>query len=118
MLLLELIYRLFYDNLCSRCQPCRDRDSPLCLLKLPQHLECLIPELKYELLVELTGRFEADLLESFLEAHSVDVELFQKSAGQHVYPVTIDGLGSAQVFVPKAKLEDAIKLLDEFDLQE
>jgi hypothetical protein len=77
-----------------------------------------MPELKYALLVELTSRLQADLLESYLEAHGMDVELFQESIGQHIYPVAIDGLGSVQVFVPKNKLEDARKLLDEFNSQE
>ncbi len=75
-------------------------------------------ELKYGMLVELNNRFEADLLESYLEAHGIDVELFQESVGQHIYPVTINGLGSVQVFVPKNKLEDARKLYDEFNSQE
>ena len=75
-------------------------------------------ELKYEMLVELNNRFEADLLESYLEAHGIDVELFQESVGQHIYPVTINGLGSVQVFVPKNKLKDAKKLFAEFNSQE
>ena len=77
-----------------------------------------MPELKYALLVELNSRLQADLLESYLEANGIDVELFQESIGQNIYPVAIDGLGSVQVFVPKNKLEDAGKLLDEFNSQE
>ncbi len=75
-------------------------------------------DLKYELLIELNGRLEANLLESYLEAHDIDVELFQESVGQHIYPVTIDGLGYVQVFVPKNRLEEARKLLSEFDSRE
>jgi hypothetical protein len=34
-------------------------------------------DMKYELLTELSNRLEADLLESYLEANGIDVELFQ-----------------------------------------
>lgn len=75
-------------------------------------------EIKYELLTELTSRLEADLLESYLEANGIDVELFQESIGQNIYPVTIDMLGHVQVFVPKDKLKQAQKLLENFTAQE
>ncbi len=71
-------------------------------------------ELTWELLTETNGRLEADLLKSFLEANDVPVELFQEAIGQHIYPVTIDGLGRVQVFVPKAKTEDARALLEQY----
>ncbi|MCL4268568.1 MAG: DUF2007 domain-containing protein [Anaerolineales bacterium] len=75
-------------------------------------------KMKYELLTELTSRLEADLLESYLEANGIDVELFQESIGQNIYPVTIDMLGHVQVFVPKDKLKQAQKLLENFTAQE
>lgn len=72
-------------------------------------------EMKYELLTELTSRLEADLLESYLEANGIDVELFQESVGHNIYPVTIDMLGRVQVFVPKEKMKKARKLLEKFN---
>lgn len=75
-------------------------------------------EMKYELLTEISGRMQADLLESFLEANGVDVELFQESVGRTIYPVNIDMLGNVQVFVPKEKIKLAKKLLDEFFTEE
>lgn len=75
-------------------------------------------ELKYALLTEIGGRMQADLLESFLEANGVDVELFQESVGHSIYPVNIDALGNVQVFVPKEKLKEAQKLLEEFMTEE
>jgi ATP phosphoribosyltransferase regulatory subunit HisZ len=75
-------------------------------------------ELKYELLTELTNRMQADLLESFLEANGIDVELFQEAVGHSIYPVTFDLLGRVQVFVPKEKLKKAKKLLEEFSTEE
>ena len=68
-------------------------------------------ELKWELLEEVQGRLEADLIESYLEAQGVDVELFQESIGHSAFPVTIDGLGRVQIFVPKDKVQEARECL-------
>ena len=70
-------------------------------------------ELKYELLAEVYGRMEAELIKSYLEAHEIDVDLFQESIGQNIYPTTIDSLGNVQIFVSKDKMEEAIELLAE-----
>jgi hypothetical protein len=71
-------------------------------------------ELKWELLVEIQGRMEADMLKSFLEAEGVEVELFQEAIGHHIYPVTIDGLGRVQLFVSKEQAGDAKRILAEY----
>ena len=71
--------------------------------------------MKYEKLTELTSRLEADLLESYLEANGIDVELFQESVGQNAFPVTTDILGRVQVFVPKEKIKQAKELLNTFN---
>jgi len=68
-------------------------------------------DMKYEMLTELTSRLEADLLESYLEANGVDVELFQESVGHNAFPVTNESLGLVQVFVPKEKIKQAKNLL-------
>ncbi len=70
-------------------------------------------ELKYALLAEVYGRMEAELIKSYLEAHGIDVELFQESIGQNIYPTTIDTLGNVQIFVEKDKMEEAVTLLKE-----
>ena len=75
-------------------------------------------KMKYELLTELSSRLEADLLESYLEANGIDVELFQESVGHSAFPVTIDMLGHVQVFVPADKMKQARKLLDTFNREE
>ena len=71
-------------------------------------------KLTYELLIEVNGRMEAELLKSFLEAEGVPVEIFQEAIGHHIYPVTIDGLGRTQLFVPKVRAVEARKLLKQF----
>ena len=68
-------------------------------------------QLTYENLVDVNGRLEAEMIESFLEAHGIDVELVQESIGHSAYPVTINGLGHVQLFVPKSKIKEARELL-------
>lgn len=81
-------------------------------------LENAMNDMKYELLTELHSRLEADLLESYLEANGIDVELVQESIGHNIYPVTVDGLGHVQVFIPKEKVKAAKKLLEKFNSEE
>ncbi|HCR71096.1 MAG TPA: hypothetical protein DIW23_06605 [Anaerolineae bacterium] len=71
-------------------------------------------DMRYEMLTELNSRLEAELLESYLEANGIDVELFQESVGQNAFPVTNEILGRVQVFVPKEKMKEAQQLLNSF----
>ena len=72
-------------------------------------------ELKWELLTEVQGRLEAELLKTYFAAYGIDVELFQESVGQHAYVVTVDGLGRVQMFVSKEQTREAHQLLDEYN---
>ena len=72
-------------------------------------------ELKWELLTEVQGRLEAEFIKSYLGASGIEIVLFQESVGQHIYPVTIDGLGRVQLFVSKEQAKEAQKLLDEYN---
>jgi hypothetical protein len=72
-------------------------------------------ELKWELLTEVQGRLEADLLKTYFLAYGIDVELFQEAVGHHIYPVMIDGLGRVQLFVAKEQAAEARKLLQEYN---
>jgi len=72
-------------------------------------------ELKWELLVEVQGRLEADLLQSYLEAYGIQTEIIQESVGHNVYPVMIDGLGRVQIFVPKEQIKEAKKLIADYN---
>lgn len=72
-------------------------------------------ELKWELLTETAGRLQADLLKSHLEASGIEAELFQEAVGRHIYPVTIDGLGRVQIFVPRSQLQAARAILAQHD---
>jgi hypothetical protein len=72
-------------------------------------------KLKWELLTEVSGRMQADLLRSHLEAEGIEVELFQEAVGKHIYPVMVDGLGRVQVFVSKKDLGAARSILAEYE---
>src|SRR5262245_2321481 len=72
-------------------------------------------DLKWDLLTDIQGRVEAEILKTFLVANGiVDVELFQESLGQHIYPTALDILGNVQMFVPKEQREQAGQLLEEY----
>lgn len=73
-------------------------------------------ELKWELLTEVQGRGEADVIKAYLLGNGIeDVELFQESVGQHIYPTTLDILGNVQIFVPKEQAAEARQLLEEYN---
>jgi hypothetical protein len=74
-------------------------------------------ELKWAKLTEVYGRMDADLIESYLEAHGIDVELFQEAVGHYIYPTTIDGMGRVQIFVEKENLLEAQKMIERFNDQ-
>ena len=80
-------------------------------------LENDVDQLKWELLTETAGRLQADLLKSHLEAAGIEAELFQEAVGRHIYPVTIDGLGRVQIFVPKPQLQAARAIVAQYEKQ-
>jgi len=71
-------------------------------------------ELIYDFLTEVQGRWQADLIKSYLEASGIEAELFQESLGQSIFPTTLDILGNVQIYVPKAQLKAAQKALKEY----
>ena len=64
-------------------------------------------QLKYEKIIEVNGRLEAEMIESLLEAEGIDVELVQESIGHSAYSVAVDRLGRVQIFIPKEKVKEA-----------
>ncbi len=69
-------------------------------------------ELKYEKIGEANNRAEAEVIESFLEAEGIDVELVEESISRTAYAFP---LTRVEIFVPKEKAKQAQKLLKEFD---
>ena len=72
-------------------------------------------ELKWEHLTDVQGRYEADILKAYFEANGIEIETFQESLGQHIYPTTLDILGNVQLFVSKDHVVEARKLLEEYN---
>lgn len=72
-------------------------------------------KLTWELLTETNGRLEADLLKSYLEAQDIEVQLFQEAIGHHIYPVTVNGLGRVQIFIPKKQAREAKEILKAYN---
>lgn len=72
-------------------------------------------EMKWELLVEIYDRMEAEMLRAALEAEDIPAELFQEGAGHLVYPVTLGPLGLVQIFVPKEKAIEARTWLNAYE---
>lgn len=69
-------------------------------------------ELKYEKIGEANSRAEAEVIESFLQAEGIDVELVEESIlrSAYVFPIA-----RVDIFVPKEKAKQALKLLQPFD---
>jgi hypothetical protein len=68
-------------------------------------------ELQYALLTEVLGRGTADVIESFLRAEEIDVVLVQEAIS-HVTHIT--SFAPVKIYVPKASLQRAHKLLKKF----
>ena len=69
-------------------------------------------ELKYEKIGEANNRAEAEVIESFLEAEGIDVELIEESVSHTAYAIAN---ARVEIFVPTEKAKKALKLLKPFD---
>jgi hypothetical protein len=65
-------------------------------------------EMLYTKLTEVVGRWQADILESYLKSEGIDAVLFQETVSH----VTLsDAFAAVQVYVPKASIKRARELL-------
>ena len=69
-------------------------------------------EMKYTQLVEVLGRWKAEIIESYLKAEGIDVVLIEDSISQSTYA---NPFAPVQVFVPKEALAQARELMESFD---
>lgn len=69
-------------------------------------------EMKYEKLAEGNSRAEAEVIQSFLEAEGIDVELVEESVSHTSYAIP---LVRVDIFVPKELVNKALELLKPFD---
>lgn len=73
--------------------------------------------LKYVILTEVTGRWKAEIIESYLIAEGIEVQLIQDAVTHYLYKSPFDPV---QVFVPENRLADArelLKFLDESQVE-
>lgn len=69
----------------------------------------------YTKLTEVIGRWQADILESYLKSEEIDAVLFQDSMS-HI--TTTPVFAEVQIYVPKASIQRARELLKKFDEDE
>ncbi len=69
-------------------------------------------EIKYEKIGEVNGRWKAEIIESYLEAKGIEVELVQDSITHYLYKGPFD---LVQIYVPNRKAIKARELLKSFD---
>ena len=69
-------------------------------------------EMKYTQLVEVLGRWKAEIIESYLKAEGIDVVLIEDSISQSTYA---NPFAPVQVFVPKEGLAEARQLMENFE---
>lgn len=69
-------------------------------------------EMKFTQLVEVLGRWKAEIIESLLKNEGIDVVLIQDSISNSTYG---SPFSPVQIFVPKEAVEQARELLEAFE---
>lgn len=72
-------------------------------------------EMKYTQLVEVLGRWKAEIIESFLKNEGIDVVLIQDSISNSTYG---NPFSPVQIFVPKEAVQQAREMLEAFEEEE
>lgn len=70
-------------------------------------------EMKFTQLVEVLGRWKAEILEGLLKNEGIDVVLIQDSISNSTYG---NPFAPVQIFVPKEALSQAQELLEDFEM--
>ena len=66
-----------------------------------------------ELLAEIQGRWQADIIKGYLALHGIDAHLAQEAIGQLI-PTNLDIFGRVEIFVAKEDLETARTLMETY----
>jgi len=69
---------------------------------------------QWEVVDEVPGDMQAEILRGFLEAQGIKVWLSQEGIGHSVYPVTIGPMGRVQILVPQEQSQSARALLADY----
>ena len=68
---------------------------------------------KWELIIEVSGELQANLLRNLLEAQGIKVFLNQEGAGK-AYGLIVGPLGQVQVLVPEHQSQEARQIVDDY----
>ncbi len=68
---------------------------------------------QWEVLEEVPGALQAEIMRGVLEAQEIPVVLSQEGIG-HVYGLTVGPLGSVQILVPAKDFARASQILDDY----
>ena len=79
---------------------------------MTQRDEKKIDEMLYTKLTDVIGRWQADVLESYLKSEGIEVVLFQDTMS---YVTLTPVFAEVQVYVPKASIKRARDLLKQFN---
>ena len=69
-------------------------------------------EMKFTQLVEVLGRWKAEIIEGLLKNEGIDVVLIQDSISNSTYA---NPFAPVQIFVPKEDIQQAREILDTFE---
>lgn len=69
---------------------------------------------QWEVVDEVHGDLQAEILRGLLEAQGMKVWLSQEGIGHSVYPVTIGTMGRVQILVPQEQSQAARALLADY----
>ena len=69
-------------------------------------------EMKYALLTEVSGRWKADIVESFLRSEEINVVLIPESVAGSTQQTSF---APVKIYVPKASIQRARTLLNKFN---
>lgn len=69
---------------------------------------------RWEVVEEIFGRGQAEIVRGLLEANGIPVVLSQEGAGEYVYPTNIGPLGLVQLLTPTSLHDRVVEVLEEF----
>lgn len=71
----------------------------------------MIQDKEWDILLK-TDPNQGEIIRGILESSGIEVRLEQEAVGK-IYGFTVNGLGEVKVYVPKDKVEEANKILEE-----
>jgi len=73
-----------------------------------------MPDQSWEVIDNVAGDLQAELLRGLLEAQNIPVFLSQEGVGRSVYHVIVGPLANVQILVPATFVQQARQILEEY----